>query len=296
MPDRLAGSETEATNWNMILKYVVIVIGIALLVSGCEDTDLILATDAGLDAVKALTLSDKEVREIAAQTAQNSDKKHKLAPPGNKYAIRLGKLVPQQYQDGEYTFNYGVYISPEVNAFAMADGSIRIYSGLMDMIDDGELRFVIGHEMGHVVKNHIRKKIQLAYAASAARKGMASQNNVAGEVARSLFGVIAESLMNAQFSQLEEKEADDYGLGFLKREKYEPGDAVSALKKIAKLGKGHSFLSSHPDPDQRAERLQAQLEGRALSIDENKQNIISRIRGFLKSHFPSLDRQLSRWI
>lgn len=31
-----------------------------------------------------------------------------------------------------YTFRYKVYLSPTVNAFAMADGTIRIYSGLMD--------------------------------------------------------------------------------------------------------------------------------------------------------------------
>ena len=120
--------------------------------------------------------------------------------------------------------------------------------------------------MGHIVKNHIRKKIRLAYAASAVRKGIASQRNMAGEVARSLLGDLAESLMNAQFSQLEEKEADDYGFAFLKQEKVNPQDAVSALKKMARLGQDHSFLSSHPDPEKRAERLQAQLEGKALSI------------------------------
>jgi putative metalloprotease len=36
----------------------------------------------------------------------------------------------------------------------MADGSIRIYSGLMEMMDEGELLFVLGHEMGHVVEKH----------------------------------------------------------------------------------------------------------------------------------------------
>jgi putative metalloprotease len=135
--------------------------------------------------------------------------------------------------------------------------------------------------MGHVMKRHIREKIRLAYAASAVRKGVASQNNAAGEIARSVFGGFAESLINAQFSQLEEKEADDYGLLFLKKKDFEPRDAVSALKKLAGLGKGHSFLSSHPGPDKRAERLQAQLEGRALSIEENKQNILSRLKAFI---------------
>jgi len=278
-----------------MLKLLTIILCFSLLL-GCENTDVMTAADAGLDAVKALTLSDKDVREIAVKSAQYSDKKQTMAPPENRYARRLNGLVRQQFQDGNLKFNYGVYISPEINAFAMADGTIRVYNGLMDMLDDGELRFVIGHEMGHVMKNHIRKKIQLAYAASAVRKGIASQGSTAGDIARSLIGGLAETLMNAQFSQLEEKEADDYGLGFLKREKVEPKDAVSALRKIAKLGRGHSFLSSHPDPDKRAERLQAQLEGRALSIEENKQNIIARVRAFLEKRFPFLYRQLSRWL
>ena len=177
----------------------------------------------------------------------------------------------------------------------MADGTIRIYSGLMEMLNDGELRFVIGHEMGHVMKKHIRKKIQLAYAASAVRKGIASQDSTAGEVARSVLGGLAETLMNAQFSQLEEKEADDYGLLFLKKKDFEPKDAVSALKKLATLGKEHSFLSSHPDPDKRAERLQAQLEGRALSIDENKQNIIGKVKAFLYNSMEFMKKIFFNW-
>jgi putative metalloprotease len=252
-----------------------------VFISGCDNTDVLTAIDGGKDAVKAITLSDKDVLAISSRSADILDRKNRLAPPDNEYSIRLNRIINQKFQDGDVAFNYGVYMSPEVNAFAMADGSIRIYSGLVDMLTDGELRFVIGHEMGHVMKRHIREKIRLAYAASAVRKGVASQNNAAGEIARSVFGGFAESLMNAQFSQLEEKEADDYGLLFLKKKDFEPRDAVSALKKLAGLGKGHSFLSSHPDPDKRAERLQAQLEGRALSIEENKQNILSGLKAFI---------------
>lgn len=266
-----------------------------IFLAGCENTDMMTATDAGLDALKAVTLSDKDVQEIAAKSVQLSDKDHAMAPPDSKHSKRLDALVSQHYQDDELRFNYAVYVSPEVNAFAMADGTIRIYSGLMDIFNDGELRFVIGHEMGHVMKKHIKKKIQLAYAASAVRKGISSQNNTAGDVARSVFGDIAESLMNAQFSQLEEKEADDCGLTFLQRENFKAADAVSALKKLAGLSQGHSFLSSHPDPDKRAERLRAQLEGRALSIEENKENIISKVKAFLGNNVESFKKVLSNW-
>jgi putative metalloprotease len=260
----------------------------------CDNTDVLTVTEAGRDAVKAITLSDNDILAIASKSTDLMDRKNRLAPPDNKYSMRLNRIINQKLQDDDTVFHCGVYLSPEVNAFAMADGSIRIYSGLMDMMNDGELCFVMGHEMGHVIKGHIRKKIQFAYAASAVRKGIASQHNVAGEIARSVFGGLAESLINAQFSQLEEKEADDYGLLFLKKKDFDPKYAVSALKKLVSLDEGHFFLSSHPHPDKRAERLLAQLEGRALPIEENKQNIVNKIKTFFSNCAAFIKATLSR--
>ncbi len=268
----------------------------ALTLTACENTDLRLATEAGMDVIKAATLTDKEILQIAVQSAKYSDEKNKLAPPENKYAARLQKLAGNYTQDDSIKFNYAVYLSPEVNAFAMADGTIRIYSGLMDMLTDGELRFVVGHEMGHVAKNHMRKKIQLCYAASAVRKGIASQTGVVGDMARSAVGDFAQTLMGAQFSQLEEKEADDYGLGFLKRESFEPRDAVGALRKIATLGGNHSFLSSHPDPVLRADRLQAQVEGKATTAGAESKSLISDGISLAKEYALVLYKQLGRLI
>jgi putative metalloprotease len=268
----------------------------ALILTACENTDLQLATEAGMDALKAATLTNVEILEIAVQSAKLSDGKNKLAPPDNKHAVRLKRLVGDYLQDGGIRFNYAVYLSPEVNAFAMADGTIRIYSGLMEMLPDGELRFVIGHEMGHIAKNHIRKKIQLGYAASAVRKGIASQTGAAGDMARSTVGDFAQTLINAQFSQLEEKEADDYGLGFLKRESFEPRDALGALRKIATLGGNHSFLSSHPDPALRADRLQAQLDGKATTAGAESKSLISDGISLLKGYVILLYKELKSLI
>ena len=245
-----------------------------------------------MDAIKAATLTDKEILELAVQSAQYSDGKNRIAPSENNHAARLQRLVGDHHQDGSIRFNYAVYLSPEVNAFAMADGTIRIYSGLMEMLTDGELRFVIGHEMGHIAKNHIRKKIQLGYAASAVRKGIASQTGAVGEMARSVLGDFAQALMNAQFSQLEEKEADDYGLGFLKRESFDPRDAVGALRKIVTLGGNHSFLSSHPDPALRADRLQAQLEGKTTTTGEESGSFIFEAINLVKEYLLILYKEL----
>lgn len=258
-----------------------ILIFITVLISGCEDTDIRMAAEAGLDAYKSITLSEEQVQALAETSSEYTDHQHHVSGPDNRYSIRMHRLVKDHYQEGNVTFNYKVYLSDTINAFAMADGTIRIYSGLMDMMDDGELRFIIGHEMGHVLKDHIRKKIKLAYATSAIRKGIASQNSVVGDIARSQLGGFAQQLMNAQFSQLEEKEADDYGLKFLQQEGYKPMSAVTSLRKLATLGNDHSFLASHPAPGDRAERIQAQLEGRALSIEEKKKSVINEAQGYL---------------
>lgn len=263
-------------------------LALLFLLAACEDTDIRLAAESGLDAITAVTLSDQAVQELARQSAAYADGEHVLAPADSVYARRLQNLVGDHRLEEGVTFNYGVYLADEVNAFAMADGTIRLYSGLMDMLSDGELRFVIGHEMGHVVKEHLRHKIQLTYAASALRKGMASQNNTLGDLARSQLGGFVELLMNAQFSQLEEKVADDFGLAFLRQKQYDPRDAVTALRKLATLGSSHTFLSTHPDPEKRAERLELQLQGKAMPVEEAGRNLLDRLRSYLDKLLPSL--------
>ena len=283
----MAKQATNNRQKEVKMKYgIIVLISCVLFFTGCEDTNLELAAEAGLDVIKAATLSDEEVRMMAVQASRASDARHRIASEKSDYGKRLRRLVGHTYTDEGYTFNFKVYLSSQVNAFAMADGTIRIYSGLMDMMDDDELRFVVGHEMGHVVKKHIKKKIMLAYAASAVRKGVASQENLAGDIARSGLGGLLQALLNAQFSQEEERQADDYGLVYLKKNKRNTGSAVSALKKLATLGNDHSFLSSHPAPGARAKRLQAQVDSPLQTSRPSRfERTIHKIKQFIMEKF-----------
>jgi putative metalloprotease len=256
---------------------IITLLFLCLAFIGCEDTDLHLASQAGIEAVQALTLSESQVKDLSARTAQHMDAQHELASQNNEYAQRLHQLVSSQREMHGYTFDFKVYLAPTVNAYALGDGTIRVYSGLMDMMNDQELLFVLGHEMGHVVHKHVQEKMRIALAASAVRKGVASQQNLVGDLAHSAIGGFIQRLLNAQFSQQEEREADDFGLQFMITNESDPFMAVSALEKLATLGSDHSFLSTHPAPQERAKRLHTTLSNPKQAHDRQDKNLLQSI-------------------
>ena len=253
---------------------------LAFFTTGCDNVDPLMATSAAIDAARAITLSDREVQQIAVATSAQVDRQHRIAPPEHPHARRLQRVLARSASNRDSRFTCKVYLTDEVNAFAMADGTIRIFAGLMDMLDDDELLFVVGHEMGHVELEHIHEKLRLAYAANATRKAAAAVSGTIGEIARSHLGAFIQQIVTAQFSQHEERQADDYGLAFVRKNNTNPRSAVTALEKLATLGSSHTFLSSHPAPDKRARRIAAQLEGKPIADepeDRGWQDTITRI-------------------
>ncbi len=237
-----------------------------LACAGCNTmsgpSDMSAAMGAAGKGLKAVTLSDAEVAQVARQAAAVSDKENKVAPAGNAYAQRLNRIVAGLQAEDGLALNFKVYQSAEINAFAMADGTVRVYSGLMDKMTDDEVRFVIGHEIGHVKLGHSKKALQAAYATSAARDAAAAAGNAAVSVlSQSALGDIAEALVHAQFSQSQESDSDAYALEFMKRKKYNLQAAVTALRKLQSEGGGeHSMFSSHPAPGARADKIAALIK------------------------------------
>ena len=125
---------------------------------------------AGSKVVQAATLSDADIKTLSDKACAQSDSQEKIAAPGSKYDARLQKLAKSlgASVNGQPA-NYKVYITKDVNAWAMANGCIRVYSGLMDMMNDDEVLGVVGHEIGHVALGHSKKAMQTAYTVSAAR-------------------------------------------------------------------------------------------------------------------------------
>jgi putative metalloprotease len=223
--------------------------------------DLGLAIGAGQDLIKAETISDADLKAYFDQVTKSMDAQNQVAPANNAYAKRLGKLTSGLTTYDGFGMNFKVYQTDQINAFAMANGTIRVYSGLMDQFNDDEVRYVIGHEMGHVKKGHSKARMQAALRTSALRKAVAANDSNIGRLAQSQLGGLFEKVVVAQHSQSNENEADDYALKFMQAKRYNAQSCVTALEKLAALSGGgaSSFTSTHPSPKDRAQRLREQL-------------------------------------
>ncbi len=238
--------------------------GLAVGLAAAPAQALDLGNLAGglIDLARAATLSDSEARALALEASQHMDGKNPVAPPNHAYARRLARVVGGLQQEDGLALNFKVYLNKQVNAFAMANGTVRVYAGLLDAMSDDEVRFVIGHEIGHVKLGHSKKAMQVAYTASGVR-GLAvgSGNQVLAQLGGSAIGGLAEAVVNAQFSQSQENEADAYAVAFMRRHGYPPQAALSALRKLQALGGDNAhILSSHPASSERLGRVEAEIQ------------------------------------
>lgn len=216
---------------------------------------------SGTQAVQAASLTDTDVRTLSDKSCAQLDAENKIAPAGSPYTKRLNKIAAQLGDNiNGVPVNYKVYLTKDVNAWAMANGCVRVYSGLMDMMTDDEVRGVVGHEMGHVALGHTKKAMQVAYATSALRSVASSTGGVTAAISSSQLGDFSEKLINAQFSQSQESAADDYSFDIQKKKGQDPAGLVTAFNKLAKLDGGKSsMLSSHPASAARAQHIQQRI-------------------------------------
>ena len=223
---------------------------------------------ATVDVLKAADLSDDEVQRMAAQYVRYCDAQNRVAPAGDPYAERLARLTGRYVAVNGIPLNFKVYKTSAVNAFATADGSIRVFSGLMDRLGDDELMAIVGHEMGHVRNHDTIGAMRKAYLASAARNALGAVGGALGALSASQLGSIAEQYASAQFSQGQETLADDFSFGFLIRNGYNPYAMASALEKITQISRqGGSeadevmqLFSTHPDSAWRAARMRSKAD------------------------------------
>ena len=216
--------------------------------------------------VTAFTLTNADAAALSKEAVRKLDSTNQVAGPNDGYTLRLNRVFGKHTAGDGFTLNYKVYKVKEVNAFATADGSVRVYSGLMDIMDDNELLAVIGHEIGHVANNDSRDAMRAAYQKEALIDGASSQSTKISAVTDSQLGKIGSALIDSKHSRKQESEADLYSYDFLKKNGYNVNAEESAFRILAKMSEGaeasfiDQMMSSHPDSKKRADDAKARAE------------------------------------
>ena len=221
--------------------------------------------------LKAATFSDADAAKLAGEAVAYMDTHNTVAGDKDPYTIRLKKIFAKHQNEGGLKLNFKVYKVSDINAFACADGSVRVFSSLMDIMTDDELLGIIGHEIGHVANKDSRDAVKSAYKREAMMDAAASQSGVVNSLSQSQLGSFATALLDSKFSRKQESEADDYAYNFMKQHNYKVTALASAFNKFAdmdksaKRTKSEKMLSSHPDSAERAAKVLEKAKKDGLS-------------------------------
>ena len=199
---------------------------------------------------------DAKVDEYCDLVAEQSDKLNML--DNGLYAQRLSRLLKDVHSVNGKPLDIKVYISDEINAFAWSN-SIRVYSGLMDIMRDNELMAIIGHEVGHIVHHDVRKQMRSAIASTVGLSSL--QKWLAAKPVSSYLASFLSDYLKARYSRQQEDEADEYGIEFVTSQGYSADSMADALDRLVEQENGERaplierMLSSHPETKDRARRL-----------------------------------------
>lgn len=253
-------------------KFFVATIAIVICSIGASaQLNIARLIQGGQKAVQAIKLSDDEIIAYVHDYIVKTDSASEVCGPNDPYTIRLNRLTAGLDSVEGIPLNFKAYKMNEVNAFACADGSVRVYSGLMDIMSDNEVLGVIGHEMGHVAHKDTKNSFKQALLNAALRDGIAGASSKVGALTDSQLGDIGASLASSKYSRKEETNADKYGYEFLKSHGKNPAAMVLAFQKLQQLEQAsgqkssaiNQLFSSHPDISKRIKTMtkMAQKDG-----------------------------------
>ena len=230
------------------------------LVSCAASYDSARMMQGGLKITQMLTISNADIQSSVTASVAQLDAQNTVLTSGS-YVTRLNRITQGLTEVNGIPLKFKVYKTNEVNAFACADGNVRVYTGLMDLMTDEEVLSVIGHEVGHVALEHSLNAYKNALLTSAARDAIAAQGTIAN-LADGILGELGESMVQAKFSRKQETQADDFGYEFMKGAGRNPWHMAMAFEKLqsasgspATSNQVAQMFSSHPDTASRIERV-----------------------------------------
>ena len=248
---------------------------LAASLAGCQENPV--------SGRKQLVLvSEEQAQSSSAQayvkTLDEAQKKGKLSTDAalnarvkritDRLIVQAGNMYAPS---SSWKWSVAVIDEPTLNAWCMPGGKMAIYTGIIDKLklSDDEIAQIMGHEISHALLGHGRERMSRAMA----MQGTMALGSIVSGYDLSVLTPVADIALTLPNSREGESEADRYGIELAARAGYDPRAAVRLWEKMgAASGNGPpQFLSTHPSPDNRIQKLNA-LVPNMMPIYEKARN------------------------
>ena len=208
---------------------------------------------------QTITMTPDQEIAIGLQSAPQMAQQHGGLHPDSRYQAMVdnvgNKLVNSSVaRDTPYKYEFHLLNDPNaINAFALPGGQIFITYALFSKLEnEDQLAGVLGHEIGHVLGKHSAERIGETEFWRTVSTGASVGADMGGLVS----GIGQQTLLKN--GRGDELESDELGVQFMIDAGYNP-EALIGVMQILKAAAGPNrvpeFQSTHPDPENRIEKI-----------------------------------------
>ncbi|AVP99198.1 peptidase [Ahniella affigens] len=226
-----------------------------------------------------LLISDSQINTMGLTAFQQMKASDTLSQDAEKTRYvdcitqALVRQLPASWQ--QTPWEVAVFNHKAANAFALPGGKVGVHTGMFPMAETpDQMAAVLAHEIAHVVDRHGAARVSNQFAAEAASAAVAAYagRKASPEQSRqvlALLGVGSQVGVLLPFSRQNESDADLLGQRLMAQAGFDPSAAVTLWQRMTAEAPVRSpeWLSTHPDPERRADRLTENL-GRTRPLFE----------------------------
>jgi predicted Zn-dependent protease len=180
------------------------------------------------------------------------------------YVQQLGARLAATSERPNLPWTFKVVDDPAVNAFAVPGGHIYVTRGILAALgSEAELAGVVGHEIGHVTARHtvaeMSKQQLIGLGLGIGSMANSTVARYAGTISQGL------QLLYLKFSRDDESQADDLGLRYMQRGRFDPRELPGVFTMLGRVsqaaggGRVPEWLETHPDPENRQARITQEI-------------------------------------
>jgi predicted Zn-dependent protease len=234
-----------------------------------------------------IQLGKESAAQIAQQIGRYPDEKVQA------YVNGIGQRMAKASERPDLPWTFTVLDDPTVNAFALPGGPVFVTRGILThMNSEAELASVLGHEIGHITARHSvdqLSKAQLAQVGLGVGMILSEDLRQYGQLAG-----VGLQLMFLKFGRDDERQSDELGFKYMVAQGYDPremAEMFTTLERSSKVegaGRLPEWLSTHPDPGNRAAKARERAGG-VQNVDRlqaHREEFLAHLNGMVFGEDP----------